>query len=126
MFHFKAPGQCLHRDFVAFEWGEFVRYVEVSDDQHAVRQIDVYENGNVLRYDRTHWCDDFGQLLGLRFSRKPKWAAHFPGAQLINAGEFEKLWHAAEQSPLWEQQLSRSRVNKWRNVSSWLLDRPIN
>jgi hypothetical protein len=88
MQYFKAPGWCIRRDFVAADWGDSVRYVEVADDQFAVRQIEVFDNGNVLRYDRSHWCDDFGQLLGLRFSRKPKWAASFPGAEVIEAAEF--------------------------------------
>jgi hypothetical protein len=110
MLYFKAPGRCLRQEFLASEWGEFVRYMEVADDQYAVRQVEVFENGNILRYDRTHWCDDFGQLLGLRFSHKPKWAVAFPGAELIEAAHFERVWRAARQSPLWEQQVARSRA----------------
>ena len=51
--------------------------------QYADRQVETFDNGSVLRYDRLHWCDDFGHLLGLRFSRKPKWTALFPGAEVI-------------------------------------------
>jgi hypothetical protein len=51
MLYFKAPGQCLRRDFVA-AWGDFVRNMEVSDDQYAIRQVEEFDNGNVLRYDR--------------------------------------------------------------------------
>jgi hypothetical protein len=120
MLYFEAPGWCLRRDFVAAEWGEFVRYLEVGDDQYAVRQVELFDNGNVLRYDRAHWCDDFGQLLGLRFSRKPKWAANFPGAELIAATEFERVWRAARRSPLWKEQRSRSRAEQWGAEPHWL------
>jgi hypothetical protein len=118
--HFKAPGRCLRKDFLAAEWGEFVRYMEVADDQYAVRQVEVFDNGNVLRYDRSHWCDDFGQLLGLRFSRKPKWAGFFPGAELIEVAEFERVWRAARRSPLWKGQVAASRAAKWGMVPHWL------
>ena len=113
MFYFKAPGRSLRQDFLASQWGAFVRYVEVADDQFAFRQIEVFDNGAMLRYDRSHWCDDFGRLLGLRFSRKPKWAKAFPGAELIDAAEFDRIWHRAKRSPLWEQQLKSSLVAEW-------------
>ena len=121
MLYFKAPGRCIRKDFLAAEWGEFFRYVEVADDQYARRQVEVFDNGNVLRYDRSHWCDDFGMLLGLRFSRKPKWASFFPGAKVISADEFEKAWRAAQESKLWEQQIRHSRAAHWGAVPSWLV-----
>src|SRR5262249_31484351 len=109
MLHFKAPARRVHRDFITAEWGKFVRHLEVGDDQYAVRQVDIFRPGDVLRYDRAHWWDDYGMLLGLRFSRKGKWAAAFPGAEVIEAAEVERVWRAALQSPLWEKQLARSR-----------------
>ena len=93
-----------------------LRYVEVGDDQHAVRHVDVFKNGNSLRYDRTHWCDDYGRLLGLRFSYKPKWRKFFPDAVLITQTEFDKIWAAVENSPVRNLQLSSSRVAEWGNM----------
>jgi hypothetical protein len=120
MLYFKAPGRCLRRDSAAAEWGEFIRYLEVADDQYAVRQVEVFSNGRVLRYDRAHWCDDFGQLLGLRFSRKPKWVAFFPGAEVVEVAEFERVWQAAQRSPLWKDQVARSRAAQWGAEPHWL------
>ena len=80
MFYFKAPGRLMHGSLAA-GWGKITRYLEVGDDQLPVRQVDVFENGGVLRYDRFHQWDDYGRLIGLRFSRKPKWAKFFPGVE---------------------------------------------
>jgi hypothetical protein len=110
---FKAPGRFLMEGSPALEWGDFTAYVEVADDQFATRQVCVFRNGKVLRYDRAHWCDDFGMLTGLRFSRKPKWAVYYPGAELITLRDFEKVWRTAHTSNLWETQLASSRVAKW-------------
>ena len=65
MFYFKAPGFCIHKDFITADWGEFVRYVEVADDQYAMRQVEVFQGGRMFRrYNRSYWCDDFGMLVG--------------------------------------------------------------
>src|SRR5260370_30608883 len=120
MLYFRAAGRCFHADSLAVGWGEFVRYVEVADDQYAAREVKVFDNGTVLRYDRSHWCDEFGQLLGRRFSRKQKWAIGFVGVELIEAAAFERLWRAARRSPLWEQQVARSRAPQWGAVPHWL------
>ena len=111
--YFKAPGRRIHKDFVTTDWGEFERYVEVADDQFATRQVEVFENGSVLRYDRTHWCDDYGMLSGLKFSRKPKWSVFFPGAEEITGDEFEKVWRTAQRSDLWKKQVGSSRIEQW-------------
>ena len=116
MWYFKAPGRVMRLSSSGkywqvldeTEWGRITRYCEVADDQYAVRQVDIYDNGNILRYDREHRRDIYGMLSGLRFSRKPKWADYFPGAEIITASEFEKIWRKALMSPLWElQRVSR-------------------
>jgi hypothetical protein len=108
MFHFKAPGR-LMQESLARDWGGTTHYLEVGDDQRAVRQVDVYDNGNVLRYDRFHQWDGYGMLLDLKFSRKPKWAAFFPGAEMISGDDFERVWRSAQSSPLWGLQVASSR-----------------
>jgi hypothetical protein len=120
MLYFKAQGRGRRQDSLAAEWGGYLVCVEVAEDQYAVRQVELFDNSNVLRYDRTHWCDDFGRLLGLRFSRKPKWTAHFSGAELIEVAEFESVWRAACRSPLWAQQVACSRAAEWGAVPHWL------
>jgi hypothetical protein len=114
---FKAPGRWLRRDSAAAEWGDFVRFLEIADDQFAIRQVDVFEN--VIRYDRAHWCDDFGQLLGMRFSRKPKWSFSFPGVQLIELADFGRVWRAALRSAQWKLQVARSRAGQWGATPPW-------
>jgi hypothetical protein len=118
MWYFKAPGRVsrlspsgkFYLTFDDTDWGQITQYREVADDQFAVRQVDVYENGNVLRYDRSHRRDDYGSLTGMKFSRKPKWAVNFPGAEMISAGEFGKVWQKALMSPLWDLQVASQRI----------------
>ena len=85
MWYFKAPGWVsrlspsgkFYQSFDDTNWGRITQYREVADDQFVVRQVDVYANGNVLRYDRSHRHDDYGSLTGRKFSRKPKGASTF-------------------------------------------------
>jgi hypothetical protein len=117
MWYFKAPGRVIrlspsgkyyqeHDDTV---WGRITQFREIADDQFAVRQVDVHETANVLRYDRSHREDDYGSLVGGKFSRKSKWAVAFPGAEMISASEFEKVWQTSLMSPLWEVQIVSRR-----------------
>jgi len=64
----------------------------VLDDRKAGRQIDFYANGCVLKYDRSNERDAYGQLLGLRFSRKDKWAKHFDDVRMLSESEFHETW----------------------------------
>jgi hypothetical protein len=66
IWHFKAPGQFLPSDSPAASWGEWMVFIEVAEDQLAVRQINRFKNGNVLCYARQHRRDEFGYLSGLR------------------------------------------------------------
>jgi len=50
-------------------WGKFTRYIDVDVDLRAKKQVDLFENGHMLRYDRTHWIDSYGMLGDARISR---------------------------------------------------------
>jgi hypothetical protein len=73
-----------------------------------------------LRYDRSHWCDRFGQLFGCLFSRKQKAIEGRSGAEVIEAQEFERAWRAALASPMWEEQVEQSLAAEWGAVPHWL------
>ena len=53
-------------------WGRFTRYLEIGDDSYATRQVDQFDNGFYLRYERNHWCDGYGMLADMRYVPK-KW-----------------------------------------------------
>jgi hypothetical protein len=120
MCFFKEQGHCLRRESLAADWGECVRYVEITEDRYAARQVEVYSEGRVLRYDRLHWCDRFGQLIGCLFSHKKKAIDGRPGAKIIEAKEFERAWRTALCSPMWESQVEQSLSAKWGAVPHWL------
>ena len=65
----------------------------------------------MLRYDLTHWCDDFGQMFIGLFSRKQK-AKGYDG-HFISTAEFEKHWNVAIQFGIWTEQVARSRQAEW-------------
>jgi hypothetical protein len=120
MRYFKERGRCLHPDSLAADWGDCVRYVEIGDDRYAVRQVEVYSDGRVLRYDLSHWCDKFGQLFGCLFSHKPKAIESRQSAETIDANEFERAWRDALDSPTWQQQLGHSLVATRGEVPHWM------
>lgn len=72
-------------------WGRCRRWVEVLG-QEAHRQIDFYDNGCVLKYDREHERDEYGHLIGLRFSWKAKWKRGFGHVREMSSAEFERAW----------------------------------
>jgi hypothetical protein len=80
------------------QWGTFVRYVELGDDGFAIRQVDEFENGNLSRYDRAHWDDQFGTLANFRFGEA--WIQHWGTPHVITRQEFEEKWARAVASPL--------------------------
>jgi hypothetical protein len=110
----------LHWDSLAAGWGHCVRFVEIGDDRYAVRQVEDYSGGHVLRYDRSHWCDRFGQLFGCLFSHKQKAINVRLGAEVIEAREFDRAWREALASPMWEQQVEQSLAAQWGIVPHWL------
>ncbi len=120
MRYFKERGRCLRHDSLAAEWGDCARYIEIGDDRYAVRQVEVYSDGHMLRYDRSHWCDRFGQLFGCLFSHKQKAIDSRRGAEVIDSQEFERVWHAALGSPMWEQQVEQSLASEWGEAPHWL------
>ena len=67
---FISPGSHFMAGSLAIDWGKFIRYTEIGEDGYAMRQIEVYKIGCILRYDRDHWCDDYGMLIMKKFSRK--------------------------------------------------------
>jgi hypothetical protein len=118
--YFREHGRCLHRDSLAADWGECVRYVEIGEDRYAVRQVEDYNDGRVLRYDRSHWCDRFGQLFGCQFSHKQKAIDGRLGAEVIDAKEFEREWRKAQRSTMWGRQVEESLAVEWGAVPYWL------
>ncbi len=44
------------------DWGPSTWYFEVDEDGSPLRQVEVYKNGNVLKYSRDNIEDEFGAL----------------------------------------------------------------
>ncbi|OUL34153.1 hypothetical protein BV372_14445 [Nostoc sp. T09] len=68
-------------------WGTSTYFMEVGHDLYAVRQIEIYENGNILSYDRSHLTDDYGMLCDKQFNEED--LLEFA----ITKAEFEQIWN---------------------------------
>jgi hypothetical protein len=71
-------------------WGTSTWYFETEPDMWPTRQIEVYANGRVLRYDHQHIEDDFGKLSDVALD-----AAEF-APYAIAQSEFERVWNSGE------------------------------
>ncbi len=94
------------------DWGGFDYVIEI-DDQYVTRQVNVFENGEILRYSCEHWCDEYGMMFIGKFSLKQKAAR---GRRLIEPDEFEKLWRRALDSANWAKQQNTAKMDQW---GSW-------
>ncbi|BAY34711.1 hypothetical protein NIES2107_66170 [Nostoc carneum NIES-2107] len=67
-------------------WGTSTYLLELGHDLYAIRQIEIYENGNVLFYDPSHIADDYGRLCDKQLNEED--VKDFA----INKAEFEQIW----------------------------------
>ena len=67
-------------------WGKSIWYVEVDQEGYPTRQIEKYENGNILKYDTANSNDGYGGLGDQALD--PDEFAEFE----IAAKEFNKEW----------------------------------
>ncbi len=67
-------------------WGTSTYFMEIGLDLYANRQIEVYQNGNVLSYDGSHFSDNFGRLCDQKIGDGD--IQEFE----ISQTEFEQVW----------------------------------
>lgn len=61
MKYFKAEWNETRGDDYDF-WGTSIWFLELDLENYPVRQIEVYHNGNRLKYDSVKMIDNFGML----------------------------------------------------------------
>lgn len=71
-------------------WGQVTYRYEMEDDGYAARQMEVYENGIILKYDPSHLVDKYG-FLADQMLEPEKY-----GISEVTAEEFEREWAKAE------------------------------
>ena len=91
------------------DWGAFDYYIEIVE-QYVSRQVNVFDNGEILRYTREHWCDDYGMMFIGAFSFKQKAAR---GCRAIVQKDFEKIWRRSLDSPTWRKQRDTAKMARW-------------
>ena len=88
----------VHRYEPQSGWGTSTRYFEIADDMYAARHVEVFENGNTLRYDRINWSDETDSLADARYDPvwwQEAWGPDFPS----DVEEFNAVWVSALDAP---------------------------
>ena len=67
-------------------WGRATYWFEMAQDGYASRQMEVYENGVVLKYDESHFSDEYGFLADQPLEPDEN------SIPEISAEEFEEEW----------------------------------
>tara|TARA_R110000744_G_scaffold38995_1_gene88881 strand:- start:82 stop:357 length:276 start_codon:yes stop_codon:yes gene_type:complete len=67
-------------------WGTSIWFLELDEENNPIRQIEVYQNGNILKYDSIKMTDDFGML-----GDQAKQIEEMNGIELSQS-EFESQW----------------------------------
>lgn len=86
MKYFKRHWDETRGDELDHRWTS-IWYLEVLDDGNAIRQVEVYANGPVLKYDETNAEDEYGGL-----SDQPLDLEDFATFE-IREDEFEAAWN---------------------------------
>lgn len=86
MHYYKRPWKQSSGSEQTGEWGEITTYFETNETHYPVRQLDVFANGNALKYDTVYYRDRNGALF--QFELNPEEFEVFR----ITAGEFESAW----------------------------------
>lgn len=68
------------------DWGTSTYFMEIGNTLYPLRQIEVYENGNVLFYDHSHFLDDYGMLCDQKID-----VLDIQEFEITQA-EFEQVW----------------------------------
>ena len=72
------------------DWGTSVWFLEVHEGRWLNRQLQIYENGNVLSYDESHDLDEYGGLGDQEVD-----LVEFAEFE-IDADQFEQQWQSAK------------------------------
>lgn len=69
------------------DWGKSWLLIEVANDNYLNRQIEIYDNGKILKYSREKLTDEFGGLGDQKFNLN-----EFHGEECSSL-EFESQWN---------------------------------
>ena len=68
-------------------WGHSTWYLEIGEEDFPNRQIELYDNGTILKYSRENPVDEFGELGDQKFD-----LSEFGGVECAKL-EFDDCWN---------------------------------
>lgn len=75
-------------------WGACTIHIEINEDLFPNRCVYEFQNGKHLRYDRSHWLDNYGSLGSLAYCHF-RWTESWGNTTEITANEFADIWQRA-------------------------------
>lgn len=73
-------------DELTDSWGAATYYFETDEQLHVLKQLELFENGKILKYDEHHTDDAFGSL-----ADQPLDMEEFAEHEIV-ADEFFAIW----------------------------------
>lgn len=104
-------------------WGPCTLYLEIYEDLFPHRCVYEFLGGQRLRYDRAHWCDQYGSLTTLAYCRF-RWREIWGSDADISPLQFEDRWRLAGLPNEAIDQLDRRLPIELSGVTPWTR-RPI-
>lgn len=111
MLYLKQRNLTSHESLPTNEWGVFTSYLEIGDHRYVERQVDLFANGNGLRYHRHHWIDAFGLLADAKYDEE-KWVKYWGPSEEIHLAEFERAWQLAGDTTTHQLQLGSRQCDE--------------
>ncbi len=87
MRYFKKNWEETTGDELTDDWGVSIFYFETDDSLNVLKQIQIFENGNILKYDELNNEDEFGAMADQSLEKE-----EFLDCE-ISKEEFYNIWN---------------------------------
>ncbi len=91
---FKREWEQTTGDELTDSWGASTYYFETDSDLNIIRQVQVFQNGQVLKYHQEFTEDEFGMLSDQQVD-EDEFKEFF-----IDCNEFAKIWSGLERKTI--------------------------
>ena len=84
MRYFKKNWEETTGDELTDDWGVSIFYFETDDSLNVLKQIQIFENGNILKYDELNNENEFGAMADQSLEEKEFLDCEIPKEEFYN------------------------------------------